>query len=140
MIDSLADAFHVPIKWRIKSIFLVYSSVSVGLTYFVWFDNSIATDWDIVYRILYPLSFLSCLYMVFYTSIGKGNLYLFPLVLASLIRVVDVWQNFLSQTQTFSFESALLGTAGWLLLAVSVAYVDLLESRIYHKLINLDDK
>ncbi len=138
MLNSIADVFYIAIKWRLRIIFGAYFITTVAMSYYVFVATSVV-DWNWLYQIMFPMSAISCLMMFFKTEIGKGSIYLMPLGVAAFIRDIDIWQNFFSDTENFDFGTAVLGSVGWTLAVISIIYIDLVESRLYHRLVNTLD-
>jgi hypothetical protein len=66
-------------------------------------------------------------------KIGEGALFLFPIFLGSVILIIDLWLSYFQGMNKLGSTAA--STSGWTLLLVSIAYIDLLESRIYHRMV-----
>lgn len=136
ILSTAADAFKLPISiaGRIRIVFTFYAVISFAASILVFAVPNDATDFEIAYMILFPVGTVSCLAMTVRPTIGDGSLYLLPLFAGSLIRVADFWINFAHGDTTL--EVATRGSVGWSFLLVSIAYIDLLESRIYHRMVN----
>lgn len=136
ILSTAADAFKLPISiaGRIRLVFLFYALISVAAAVLVYVAPNPGTSFDIVYKILFPIGVISCLAMAWRPTIGDGSLYLLPLFVGSCVRVADFWFNYLSDD--LSLEVVTRASVGWSFLLVSIAYVDLLESRIYHRMVN----
>ena len=135
IISTAADHItRTSISARSRLIFLFFALVSAAAALLVFKYPNAETDWDLAYEILLPVGVLSCMAMAIKPSIGDGSLYLVPLFMASTIRVIDLWQNYFQGD--LNLEEATRGAIGWSFLMISIAYVDLLESRIYHRMVN----
>ena len=133
--NTAADTFRVSlsIAARIRLVFLFYAILALAAATLSFIAPNTATDFHFVYRLLFSIAVVTCLFMVFKPTIGGGSLHLFPLFLGSLIRIGDIWMNYWKGD--ISLEVATRGSVGWSFLLVSIAYVDLLESRIYHRMV-----
>lgn len=137
ILTSLSDHVtgrRIPISFRIRVAFFLYGLISLAATLYVFLAVNNATTLDLVYEILFPTSVISCAWMVYKPQIGAGSLFLAPLFLGSFVRVLDIWYNYAQSNITLAI--ATLGSIGWSFLLVSISYIDLLESRIYHRLVN----
>lgn len=136
ILSTAADHFKVPISIaaRIRLVFFFYGLISLAAFALNYTRPSNAVDFEIVYLILLPVGTISCFVMVCRPAIGSGSLFLLPLFVGSSIRIVDFWWNYFEGD--IPLEVATRGSVGWSFLLVSIAYVDLLESRIYHRMVN----
>jgi len=117
---------------RIKTIFAAFSFISLVGTYFVFFHEArLPFVW--VYQVLLPLSVISTGYMAWKPRIGNGSLFLLPLLLICLTRLGDLWWGYFMGDDHLGDVAGF--SAAWSFLLISIALVDLLESRIYHRMV-----
>lgn len=126
------------IKFRIRTAFFLYGVVSLALSIYLWRGIHPYLNWELLYQFLFPLSSLSCMFMLIRPKIGEGSLFLLPLFTASLTLIVDLWVGYLNDERTLAGATA--STGAWSFLAVSIAYIDLLESKIYHRMVAYIDQ
>lgn len=134
ILSTFSDHFQLSISVRLRVIFVFYGLVSAAAAALAFTKGNMVTDFDFVYQLIFPIAVLSCFAMAIHPEIGNGSLYLLPLFLGSFIRVTDLWVNYFQED--ISLETATRGSIGWTFLLISIAYVDLLESRIYHRMVN----
>lgn len=133
IITSFSDKFNVSISQQLRLIFGSYAVISLGAAFLVIAYPTPNTYFEIVYYILFPASVVLCGYRACRPRIGSGSIFLFPLFMGSLVRDLDLWVNYFEGNNTL--EQTIRGSIGWTFLMVSIAYIDLLESRIYHRMV-----
>lgn len=134
LLSSFADNIHISITTRIRLIFSLYSALALSYSILVIVTNSQAVSFHLFYEIMFPLATLSCLMFICKPKLGTSSLYLAPLFIIALVRTFDIWTNYFKGDTTL--EVATRGSYGWSILLVSIVYIDLLESKIYHQLVN----
>lgn len=138
ILTTFSDKFNVTIAHRLKFIFASYAIISLGASILVFAYPTPNTYFEIVYFILFPMSVVLCAYRACRPRIGSGSIFLFPLFVGSLVRDLDLWINYFDGNNTL--EQTIRGSVGWTFLIVSIAYIDLLESRIYHRMVAYIDQ
>lgn len=130
-----SDFFHVSVTTRIRGIFFFYTIISIGSFILYWVRSNVYLDWKPVYLILFAISALSSIGATIRPKIGNGSLHLLPLWAAMVLYVVDLWKDYFIDDEFITLNMVLAGSIVPVFVIVSIVYIDLLESRIYHRLV-----
>lgn len=137
MIRSIFDHINLPIKTSLRIIFGILTSINLGITIWFWFNDSKLTDWDWVYEFGFLFSAACTSWLVYKPRIGTGSIFLLPTLIFSFIRVIDLLQNYWIGDNGMGwavfFEAVI-----WSGFVIFVAYIDILESQIYHRIVEYE--
>ena len=123
------------LRARVRVGFWSYAAVLTLAAVLFWTYESSATDWDWLYRVMFPVAAVSAFVGGLKYRIGTIYWWLFPTQLVASVRLVDFWQNFLfSNHADVSASTFLLGSLGWAFLVISISFIDLLDNRLCLKI------
>ena len=133
ILSSFADTSALSIKTRLRVIYILYFVVLCSGTYLSWFFNSDAADLRYFYDVAYVVGIVFAAWAIYKPRIGMATIYLFPFFFIAIVRLIDLWQNYFSGHSPL--EVTVRGALGWSAILIFILFIDLLESKIYHRLV-----